>query len=136
MADVTIKRTEEFERIWGGFYRTRAGLGVSSFGMAVMELPPGFEDYPVHDHTHDRQEEVYTVLAGTATLRVGGPEGEEFQLVPGIWARVGAGEKRKLTTAEEPATVLAIGAPPGEVYSPPEFTEEGAPVPKDFDDDL
>ena len=40
MADVTVKRMEEFEAIFGGgFRRARAGLGVSSFGLAVMDLP-------------------------------------------------------------------------------------------------
>ena len=46
MADVTVRRLDEFESIWGGFLRVRAGLGVSSFGIAVMELPPKFADYP------------------------------------------------------------------------------------------
>ena len=130
MADVTVRRLEDFESIWGGFLRVRAGLGVSSFGIAVMKLPPNFDDYPEHDQTHDSQEEVYAVLEGSATLRVGGAGGEEFALAPGVWARVGPGEKRKSTTGEEPARVLAIGAPAGRVYSPPEFTEEGAPAGK------
>ena len=73
MADVTVKRLEEFEAIFGGgFRRVRAGLGVSSFGLAVMDFPPGFTQYPEHDHGPDGQEEVYTVLGGKATLTVGG----------------------------------------------------------------
>lgn len=128
MADVTVRRLEELESIWGGFLRVRAGLGVSSFGVAVMELPPGFCDYPEHDHAHDAQEEVYAVLEGAATLRVGGAGGEEFVLEPGIWARVGPAEKRKITTGAQTARVLAIGAPVGRAYSPPEFTEEGTPA--------
>ena len=72
MADVTVKRLDEFEAIFGGGYRrVRAGLGVSSFGLAVMDLPPGFTQYPEHDHGADGQEEVYTVLVGNATLTVG-----------------------------------------------------------------
>ena len=47
MADVTVKRVEEFEAIFGGgFRRVRAGLGVSSFGIAVMELPPQLHRLP------------------------------------------------------------------------------------------
>jgi uncharacterized cupin superfamily protein len=127
MPDVTVKRLDEFEAIFGGgFRRVRAGLGVTSFGIAVMELPAGFTDYPEHDQSHDHQEEVYTVLSGAATLVV---EGEQHMLEPGVWARVGAGEKRKIVTAERGARVLALGAVPGEVYHPPEFTEEGAPDP-------
>lgn len=127
MADVTVKRVEDFEAIFGGgFRRVRAGLGVTSFGIGVMDLPPNFEHYPEHDQTHDDQEEVYTVLSGRVALRVGG---EEYELEPGMFARVGASEKRKLITGDEPARVLAMGAIPGKVYDPPEFTYEGAAPP-------
>ena len=127
MADVTVKRLEDFEAVFhGGFRRVRAGLGVSSMGIAVMELPPNFTEYPTHDQAHDRQEEVYTALSGRATLNAGG---EEHELTPGIWARIGPGERRKITTADEGARVLAVGATPGEAYTPPEFTEDGAADP-------
>ena len=127
MPDVTVKRLEDFEAIFGGgFRRVRAGLGVTSFGLAVMELPPNFKDYPEHNQAHDHQEEVYAVLEGRATLVVGD---DEYPLEPGVWARVGEGEQRKIVTGDEPARVLAIGGSPGAVYKPPEFTEEGAPDP-------
>ena len=127
MADVTVKRMGEFEVIFGGgFHRVRAGLGVTSMGIAVMDLPVNFADYPEHDQAHDHQEEVYTALSGRATLTVGG---EQLTLEPGVWIRVGPGEKRKIVTGDERARVLAIGGTPGQVYEPPEFTEEGAPDP-------
>jgi quercetin dioxygenase-like cupin family protein len=124
---VTVKRLDEFEAVFGGgMRRVRAGLGVSSFGMQVVELPPNFEGYPDHSHGHDEQEEVYTLLSGKATLRTGG---EDHELEPGMFARVGPTEKRKLVTGEEGARILALGAVPGKVYEAPEFTEEGAPEP-------
>ncbi len=127
MPDVTVKRVEDFEAIFGGgFRRARAGLGVSSFGLAVIDLPPNFSHYPEHDQTHDDQEEVYTVLSGRATIHVGG---EEYELESGVFARVGAAEKRKLTTGDEPARILAMGATPGKVYEPPEFSYEGTTPP-------
>ena len=127
MPDVTVKRLEEFEAIFGGgFRRVRAGLGVTSFGLAVMELPANFKDYPEHNQSHDHQEEVYAVLEGRATLVVGD---KEYELEPGVWARVGEGEPRKIVTGDVPARVVAIGGIPGEVYRAPEFTEEGAPDP-------
>ena len=132
MADVTVKKLEEFEGIFGGgMRRVRAGLGVTSFGMQVIELPADFSMYPVHDHSHDEQEEVYLTLGGRATLRVGE---EEFKLEPGVFARVGPGQQRKLITAEEGARILCLGATPGKVYEPPAWTEEGGappPMPKD-----
>jgi uncharacterized cupin superfamily protein len=127
MPDVTIKRVEDFEAIFGGgFRRARAGLGVSSFGLAVIDLPPNFSHYPEHDQTHDDQEEVYTLLSGRVTLRVGG---EDHELEPGMFARVGAAEKRKLITGDQPARLLVMGATPGKVYEPPEFSVEGATPP-------
>jgi uncharacterized cupin superfamily protein len=129
--DVTIKRLDEFEAIFhGGFRRVRAGLGVSSFGIAVLDFPANFTDYPAHNQTHDHQEEVYAVIEGRATLRVGGDEDAvEYELEPGVWARVGPGETRKLITGDQRARVIALGGMPGEAYRPPEFTEEGAPDP-------
>jgi uncharacterized cupin superfamily protein len=127
MADVTIKRTEDFEAIFGGgLRRARSGLGVRSFGMQVEDFPPDATQYPEHDHSEDGMEEVYTALEGKAFLLVGG---EEYVLEPGTFARVGPGEARKLITRDEGARVLAIGAMPGKVYEPPEFTEEGQPDP-------
>ena len=127
MSDVTVKRVEDFDSPNnGGFCRARAGLGVSAFGMQVENFPPNFEHFPEHDHSADGQEEVYTVLSGTATLHAGG---ETHQLEPGVFARVGPGVTRKITTGDEPIRLLAIGGTPGQVYAAPAFTEEGAPLP-------
>ncbi len=134
MADYTVKRLEDFEAIFGGgFRRVRAGLGVSSFGLSVMDFPPGFNGYPEHTQAHDAQEEVYTVLEGRAVLEVAG---EACELTPGVWVRVGPAERRKLSTEGESARVLAIGGMPGAPYNPPDFTEEGAgdPMIGDFKD--
>jgi mannose-6-phosphate isomerase-like protein (cupin superfamily) len=127
MADVTVKKLEEFEAVFGGgMRRVRAGLGVTSFGIQVMELPPEFTMYPDHDHTHDEQEEVYLALGGRAILQVGE---ERFDLEPGVFARVGPGQRRKLLTEDEGARILCLGAMPGKVYEAPEWTEEGGSLP-------
>jgi uncharacterized cupin superfamily protein len=127
VADVTVKRLEDFEAVFGGgMRRARAGLGVTSFGMQVMELPPNFTAYPDHDHTHDDQEEVYTPLEGRVTLHVGD---EDYELEPGVFARVASAERRKLISGEEPVRILCLGGTPGKVYEPPEWTEEGSAAP-------
>jgi mannose-6-phosphate isomerase-like protein (cupin superfamily) len=127
MSDVSVKRVEEFDTPnGGGFCRARAGLGVTAFGMQVENFPPQFEHFPEHDHVADGQEEVYSVLSGAATLHVGD---EAYSLVPGVFARVGPGVTRKITTGDSPAQLLAIGATPGQAYTPPPFTEEGASLP-------
>ena len=127
MADVTVKGLDDFEAVFGGgMRRVRAGLGVTSFGLQVIELPANFEHYPEHDHSHDEQEEVYTVLEGRVKLHAGG---QDYELEPGMFARVGPGEKRKLVSGDEEVRILALGGVPGSVYHAPEFSEEGAPQP-------
>lgn len=127
MADVTVKRTEEFEPTFrGGMLKARAGLGVTSFGMQLLRFPPHAERYPEHDHAAGGQEEVYTVLEGAAILRVGE---EEYPLEPGTFARVGPSETRRLLTGDSPALILALGGVPGEPFEITRFTEEGEPDP-------
>lgn len=127
MADVTVKKLDEFDAIFGGgMRRVRAGLGVTSFGMQVIELPPDFSMYPSHDHSHDDQEEVYVTLGGRATLQVGD---EEFPLEPGVFARVGPGQQRKIVTGGDGAQILCLGGSPGKAYEPPAWTEEGGAAP-------
>jgi quercetin dioxygenase-like cupin family protein len=129
MADVTVKRTEEFEPTFrGGMLKSRAGLGVSSFGMQILRFPPHADRYPEHDHSESGQEEVYIVLDGAATLIAGD---EQHRLEPGVYARVGPTETRKLTTEDEGATILALGGVPGQPFEAWESTNEGAPDPLD-----
>jgi quercetin dioxygenase-like cupin family protein len=127
MADVTVKRTEEFEPTFGGgMLKARAGLGVTSFGMQVLRFPPNETRHPEHDHAGDGQEEVYTALEGVVTLIAGG---DEHRIEPGVFARVGPNENRKLTTGEQGALVLVLGGVPGASFTPTQFTEEGEPDP-------
>jgi uncharacterized cupin superfamily protein len=128
MTDVTIKNIEEMESIWGGsFVRARASLAASSFGMNVWNSPPNWESWE-HNHADppvsDDEEEVYTALSGSATLHVGG---EEHRLVPGVFARVGAAEKRKLSTGAQGAQILCIGGMPGRAYEPLPIVQLGGP---------
>ena len=120
MADVTVKTLNEFDTAFGGAMRlVRHGLGVQSFGLQVLDFPPNADQYPEHDHSHDAQEEVYIVVDGAATLQAGG---EEHELRPGTFARVGPGEKRKLVTGAEGARVIALGGSPGKAYEIPSIT--------------
>ena len=127
MADVTVKRTEDFEATFGGaMLKVRSGLGVTSFGMQLMRFPPHADRYPEHDHAESGQEEVYIVLEGRVHLRAGD---EEHDLEPGVFARVGPNETRKLTTGEDGAVMLALGGVPGRAFEIWPATEEGAPDP-------
>ena len=77
MADFTVKRIEDMEAVYAvAFIRARASLGASSFGMQVMEFPPGADQHPEHTHAEDGQEEVYIALRG-------GVDGRQLQLLLG-----------------------------------------------------
>jgi hypothetical protein len=66
----TIKRLDEMERAFCGvFVRVRAELGISAFGVQVVELPRNSGELaPEHDRLHDGQEELYLLLDGSAEL--------------------------------------------------------------------
>ena len=115
MADVTVKRIDDFESYGGRFFYAGKGLGVSSFGINVSRLPGNWADYPDHDHAEEGQEEVYVILEGTATLTA---DDESWELEPGMLARVGHEQKRKFVPGEWGVTLLSIGAIPGEAFEP------------------
>jgi uncharacterized cupin superfamily protein len=116
VADVTVKKIEDLEAgMGGGFKYARQGLGVESFGLNVLDIPPGYTGYPEHDHTESGQEEVYIPVAGSATLTAGG---EEHRLEPGMMVRVAPGVRRKIVTTDEHVRVIALGGTPGKAYEP------------------
>jgi len=46
----------------------------------------------------------------------------------GVFARVGATEERRITTAAEGVQLLCVGATPGQVYTPLAIVELGGPT--------
>jgi hypothetical protein len=132
MPDVTYKLIDDMDAIYGGIARrARAELGVSSFGMQIMSLPPNWDGYPDHDHgaaaTDSGQEEVYIPLEGDGTLVAGE---EEFVLRRGVAVRVGPEQTRRILPGARGLRFLALGGRPGAFAAPP-WTEIGAapPVP-------
>jgi uncharacterized cupin superfamily protein len=86
------------------FQRLRHELGVSTFGLNLLRLPPGARG---RIHRHDQQEEVYLVLEGTLTLVV---EDEPRELRGGELARVAPDVRRQLVNRHaEPLLLLALG---------------------------
>ena len=106
MADVTLRTIDEMDGYEGMFLHAGKALGVTAWGMNVLKLPAGWDDYPEHDHNEDGHEEVYVTLEGSATLEA---EGETWLLEPGVMARVGAAQKRKIVPGDDGVVLLAIG---------------------------
>ena len=127
MADYAVRRIDEMEAIVrGSFKKARAELGVSSFGIQVIDMPPNVDAYPEHDHSQDGHEEVYVAMRGGGEIEI---DGERHPIDAETMVRVSAGTKRKLYPGEEGMRVLVIGGVPGEAYAIRDFTELGAPDP-------
>ena len=121
MSDYTAKRIDEMEASYGGgFVKARAELGVTSFGMQVIQMPPDYSDYPLHDHADSGQEEVFLALKGSGWIEI---EDERVDLEPGVFVRVGPAPKRKVFAGPDGIQMLALGAAPGSVYEINPMTE-------------
>lgn len=132
MGNVTAIEIGEFEAISGvlegiTFHKAAGALGVSSFGISIVDLEPGAETYPEHDHSEEGlggqmfakrpqqlgQEEVYLALRGSGTVEAGG---ESFPIDADHAVRVDPDVVRKVLPGPDGLRLLAIGGTPGEPY--------------------
>jgi hypothetical protein len=130
MPDVTVKEIDQMEGIHDGLARrARAELGVTAWGMQVLTLPPDWDGYPLHNHDSvafdPNQEEVYIPLTGSAVLLA---DGEKYELRPGLMARVGPEQLRRILPGPEGIRLLALGGAPG-AFEAGAWTELGADPP-------
>ena len=115
MSGFTIRHDEELEREYGKWVLVRRSLGVSSFGINEVELPPG-ESIPEHDETERDHEEVFVVLSGAPTLVV---DGADHPLRPGSFARLDPAPRRTMRNdGDSVARVLIVSAPVTSGYEP------------------
>lgn len=118
MSRFTIVHADDFERPFPKWALARKSLGISSFGMNVVELPPG-EAIPEHDEVDRDQEEVFVTLAGEATLVI---DGEEHPAPAGTYARLDPEPRRTVVNRSDgQATVLIVSAPRTSGYEPPDW---------------
>lgn len=117
MSGYTLRRIDDLPAINHGAVKLAGEeLGVESFGLQVLDLPPGFDAYPEHDHAEDGQEEIYLVLEGSAELEV---DGERAEADAGTIARVDPHCRRKLFPGASGVRILAIGSVLGGAYERP-----------------
>ena len=108
----TIKSIDEFEEMEGSGGATwrlaRKTLGAEAFGFNVVDIEAGGE-IPAHDHTGDRQEEVFVILEGEGKIVA---DGEEHEAAAGTFCRF-APEVNRTIRNDSDATVraLLIGVP-------------------------
>ena len=121
MSDFTVKQVDDMEAAFGGSWKkARAELGVTSFGMQVLDFPPNADRHPTHDHVADGQEEVFVVMRGAGEIVL---DGEHHPLTEGTMVRVGPAVKRKLLSGPEGMRLLGLAGTPGQVYEIKEISE-------------
>ena len=108
MAGFTIMHLDEFERPFPKWALARKSLGLESFGMNVVELPPG-ETIPEHTEVERDQEEVFITLSGDAVLVI---DGEEHPAPAGTFCRLDPEPQRTVVNrSDADAVVLIVSAP-------------------------
>jgi quercetin dioxygenase-like cupin family protein len=110
----TIKHRDDFERN-GRWSLARRSLGISSFGMNLVEIAPG-ASIPEHDETGRDHEEVFIVLSGSATAVV---NGEDHPAPAGTFIRFDPTVRRTVRNdGDEQIEVLLVSAPRTSGYEP------------------
>jgi catechol 2,3-dioxygenase-like lactoylglutathione lyase family enzyme len=129
-SEVTHMGIDELKAVEGfleGFTLRRAGaqMGVTPFGMSIIEMPAETTAYPEHDHSSEGpgnppahqlgQEEVYIALRGSADVQI---DGHPYKLDADHIIRVGPTARRKILPGPDGVRLLAIGGYPGRAYDP------------------
>lgn len=113
-AACTIAHRDELERT-GNWSLVRRTLGVSSFGVNIVDIPPG-GDIPEHDETSRDQEELFVVLSGSPVLVI---DGERIPAPAGTFARLDPEPRRTVVNeGADTASVLIVSAPRTSGYEP------------------
>jgi uncharacterized cupin superfamily protein len=116
-------RYDEMPSLWDGFANlVRAGLGITSFGCNVMNLPPDYETKS-HDEAESGQEELYVAIVGSGAVVL--DDGTRLPLDADSAVRVSAGTGRTVASGPEGLRVLCVGGSPGKAFELLEWSSGG-----------
>jgi uncharacterized cupin superfamily protein len=109
-------------QLWDGAVKlVRAGLGISAFGVNILDLPPNYTTES-HDEADTGQQELYVTLHGSGRVLIGD---EALTLDQEHLVRVDAGVERILSSEGGGLRVLCVGSTPEMPYTPPEWSSGG-----------
>lgn len=113
----TLVRREEIERS-GGWSLVRRSLGLSAFGINLVEVEAG-DHIPEHDEIDRDQEEVFFILEGETSMVI---DGNDHPAPAGTFARLDPQCRRTVrNVGDGPAVVLIASAPRASGYEPMEW---------------
>jgi uncharacterized cupin superfamily protein len=114
---VTLAHKDDCEQS-GNWRLVRRTLGVKSFGVNLVDIPPG-ESIPEHDETQRDQEELFFVISGSPVLVI---DGEDHPARAGTFARLDPAHRRTVRNdGSETSSVLIISAPTSSGFAPMEW---------------
>lgn len=109
-----IAHRDELART-GNWTLVRRSLGCRSFGVNLVDIPPG-ESIPEHDETQRDQEELFFVIDGSPVLVI---DGDEHPTRPGTFARLDPFHRRTVRNhGAVVASVLIVSAPTTSGFEP------------------
>lgn len=115
MAAFTIRRDAELERAYDVWVLVRKSLGLTAFGINIVELPPG-GSIPQHHEIDRSQEEIFYVVEGAPTITI---DGVDHELAVGTFVRLDPEPVRTVRNdGSETARVLIVSAPTSSGYEP------------------
>ncbi|HEY7633418.1 MAG TPA: hypothetical protein VH817_22140 [Thermoleophilaceae bacterium] len=117
----TAARIDDLPALFDGLMKlARSGLGITAFGVQVLDLPPSYTTQS-HDETATGQEELYVALRGDGAVVTDGSTGTH--LTPDVLVVVPPECERALQSGPGGLRVLVVGGTPGAAYEPPAWTE-------------
>jgi uncharacterized cupin superfamily protein len=114
-----VSAIDELPQLWEGAVKlVRAGLGISAFGVNIMDLPANYTTES-HDEAETGQQELYVALRGSGHVAIGD---QRLALDEEHLVRVDAGVSRVLASGEQGLRVLCVGSTPDAPYTPPAWS--------------
>src|SRR4249919_1721292 len=118
---ISAAAIDELPSLFDGMFRlARAGLGISAFGVQVLDLPPDYVT-DAHDERPTGQEELYAVLDGEGSVLL--DDGTRHPIDAGHLVRMAPEGSRRLAAGPNGVRVMVVGGVPGAPYEPPAWTE-------------
>jgi uncharacterized cupin superfamily protein len=114
-----VRSIDELPQLWEGVVKlVRPGLGISAFGVNIIDLPPDYTTES-HDEAESGQQELYVALRGSGRVVIGD---QALTLDDDHLVRVDAGVDRTLSSDSEGLRVLCVGSTPGAPYAAPAWS--------------